>query len=243
MPAAHSPVSLAVAHGILVAAAAAATLAAWAIVGGSTLLLPHHHVVTPLAFVATVLMWLAMVVAMMTPTVLPWILAYATLVTPVSGTRPWRAIAAFTAGYLTVWLGYSAAAAAVQVALARAGLLLGDRVGTALGGAMLIAAGVFQFMPLKSACLAHCRSPLSYFIARWRDGPIGGLRLGLSHGAYCLGCCWLVMLTALAMGVMNLAWMAVLTAVVVLEQVAPGGRWVTRICGAGLLGWGVRLLV
>lgn len=229
---------MAVTRGIVVVAAAVAALAAWALMGSATVLMPHHHVVTPLAVAATVLMWLAMVVAMMTPTVLPWILAYATLVTPVAGARPWRAIAAFTTGYLTVWFGYSLAAAGLQMALARAGLLLGDRVGTALGGALLIAAGAFQFMSLKAACLAHCRSPLSYFIARWLDGPIGGLRLGFSHGAYCLGCCWLVMLTALALGVMNLAWMAVLTVVVMLEQVAPGGVWVGRVCGVGLIAWG-----
>jgi predicted metal-binding membrane protein len=241
MPAPDASVTLAVTRGILVTAATAATLAAWALVGGSTLLMPHQHTAAP-AFAAALLMWLAMVVAMMTPTVLPWILAYATLVTPADGTRPWQAIAAFATGYLTVWFGYSVTAAALQMTLARTGLLLGDRLGAALGGTVLIAAGVFQVMPLKAACLAHCRSPLSYFIARWRDGPIGGLRLGLSHGAYCLGCCWLVMLTALAMGVMNLAWMAVLTAVVVLEQVAPGGLWVGRVCGAGLLGWGVWLI-
>jgi predicted metal-binding membrane protein len=103
---------------------------------------------------------------------------------------------------------------------------------------VLIAAGAFQFMPLKGACLAHCRSPLGYFIARWQDGPIGGFRLGLSHGAYCLGCCWLVMLTALAMGVMNLAWMAVLTMIVALEQVAPGGIWLGRGFGVLLIAWG-----
>ncbi len=209
---------------------------------GMALLAPHPHAATPRLVTAAVAMWLAMVVAMMTPTVLPWILAYATLVTPVAGTRPWRAIAAFTAGYLLVWLAYSVAAATLQVALARAGLLLGDRLTPTLGGVVLVAAGAFQFMPLKGACLAHCRNPLSYFIARWQDGPIGGLRLGLAHGAYCLGCCWLVMLTAMAMGVMNLAWMAVLTVVVALEQLAPGGVWVSRGCGVGLLAWGASLL-
>ena len=158
-------------------------------------------------------------------------MAYATLVTPVKGARPWRATGVFTAGYLIVWLAYSVVAALLQVTLARAGLLLDDRLATALGGVVLVVAGAFQFMPLKGACLAHCRSPLSYFIAHWKDGPIGGLRLGLAHGAYCLGCCWLVMLTALAMGVMNLTWMALLTLIVVVEQVAPGGMWVGRMCG------------
>ena len=107
---------------------------------------------------------------------------------------------------------------------------------------MLVSAGAFQFVPLKGACLAHCRNPLSYFLARWNNGPIGGFRLGVSHGAYCLGCCWLLMLTALAMGVMNLAWMAVLTVVVALEQVAPAGVWVGRAFGVVLIAWGAWLL-
>jgi len=243
MDAQEPPVTFAVARGIVVSAAAAATIAAWALMGSSTLLTPHRHAVAAPAFAAAASMWLLMVVAMMTPTVLPWILAYATLVTPVKGARPWRATGAFTAGYLIVWLAYSVVAALLQVTLARAGLLLDDRLATALGGVVLVVAGAFQFMPLKGACLAHCRSPLSYFIAHWKDGPIGGLRLGLAHGAYCLGCCWLVMLTALAMGVMNLAWMALLTLILVVEQVAPGGLWVGRMCGAGLAAWGVSLLV
>ncbi len=238
---AEPDVTGAVTRAVLVSAAVVTTLAAWTALAGTALFTPHHHAATVPAFAAAVVMWLAMVVAMMTPTVMPWILAYATLVTPAGGPRSWRAIGAFTAGYAVVWLGYSVLAAALQTTLARAGLLVSDQVGARLGGAVLVAAGVFQFLPLKGACLAHCRSPLGYFVARWRDGPIGGLRLGLAHGLYCLGCCWLVMLTALAMGVMNLAWMAVVTAVVVLEQVAPAGPLVARLCGVGLIGWGVWL--
>ena len=232
----------AVTRAVLVAAAATGWLAAWAVFAGTTLLMPHRHEPSAPAFLAATTMWLTMVVAMMMPTVLPWITAYAELVTPPGNGPSWRAIGAFTAGYLVVWALYALAAAALQMALMRIGLLAGDRIGPALGGVVLLAAGAFQFAPLKGACLAHCRNPLSYFLARWHNGPIGGLRLGLSHGAYCLGCCWLVMLTALAMGVMNLTWMAVLTAVVALEQLAPAGVRLGRGFGVALLTWGAWLL-
>lgn len=237
------PSTAAVTRGVLVAAAILATLAAWAALAGASLFTPHHHGSALPAFAAGVAMWLLMVVAMMTPTVLPWIAAYATLVAPTSGTRSWRDLGAFTGGYFAVWLVYSVGAAVLQMGLARAQLLMGDRVGTALGALVLVAAGAFQFAPLKGACLAHCRSPLSYLLARWQNGPMGGFRLGVSHGGYCLGCCWLVMLTALALGVMNLAWMAVLTVMVATEQVAPAGIWMGRVFGVLLIAWGAWLLV
>ena len=226
---------------MLVAAAVMAMLVAWTVLGGAALLTPHHDGASSQAFLGAVAMWLTMAVAMMTPTVLPWIAAYVTLVAPPGGGTPWQAVGTFAAGYFAVWFLYSAGAAALQIGLSQAGLLMGDRVGTTLGALVLVAAGAFQFVPLKSACLAHCRSPLSYFIARWKDGPIGGFRLGVSHGAYCLGCCWLVMLTALVMGVMNLAWMAVLTVMVALEQLAPGGMRMARVCGVLLALWGAWL--
>jgi predicted metal-binding membrane protein len=236
------PSTAAVTRGVLVAAAILAALAAWAALAGAAFFTPHRHGSTASLFLATVVMWLSMAVAMMTPTVLPWIAAYARLVAPSDKTTAWRAIGAFTGGYFAVWLVYSMVAATLQMGLARAGLLMGDRVGAVLGGSVLVAAGAFQFAPLKGACLAHCRNPLTYFLARWHDGPLGGFRLGVSHGAFCLGCCWLVMLTALAMGVMNLAWMAVLTVVMALEQTAPAGVWVGRACGLLLVAWGGWLL-
>jgi predicted metal-binding membrane protein len=110
-------------------------------------------------------------------------------------------------------------------------------------GAVLVASGVSQFVPLRQACLSHCRNPLTYFLARWRDGPAGGFRMGAVHGAFCLGCCWMIMLSGFALGVMNLAWMAVLTAMVCLEQLAPNGVWLGRAFGAGLAVWGLVLLM
>lgn len=231
-----------VVRGGLTAAAIVAIGSAWAAVAGADFLTPHLHTTGAGAFPPAVAMWQAMCVAMMTPTVVPWIAAYARLVAPAGGAPAWRASAAFTGGYFAVWLGYSSLAAALQVALAAAGRLAGDRVGTGIAGLVLVSAGAFQFVPIKDACLAHCRNPLSYFLARWNNGPVGGFRLGVSHGAYCLGCCWLLMLTALALGVMNLAWMGALTVVVALEQLAPWGVWVGRAFGLGLVAWGAWLL-
>lgn len=200
------------------------------------------HAASPATFGVAVVIWQAMIVGMMTPTVLPWVAAYGRLVAPPPSTGTWRSSVPFVAGYFTIWLAYSVVAASLQVALASTGLLHADVLGARFGGLVLIAAGAFQFAPLKTACLAHCRNPLSYFLAHWKHGPIGGFRLGLAHGAYCVGCCWLLMLTGFAVGVMNLAWMAVLTLVVVLEQVVPWGKSFGRVAGAGLLVWGTWVL-
>lgn len=190
-------------------------------------------------FVAAVAMWQVMVVVMMTPTVLPWLRAYSTLIGPGPAARSLTASMPFAAGYFLVWLGYGMAMAGLQTALGSAGLLVGDRLIPVGGALLLIGAGAFQFAPLKAACLTHCRNPLTYFLTRWKDGPVGGVRLGVAHGAYCLGCCWALMLTALALGAMDTRWMAVLTVLVVLEQRAPGGVWLGRGFGVALVGWGL----
>lgn len=232
---------------ILSGCAAIATLAAWQWLAGAPLAQPHHQPGGTHSFLYTVAMWQVMVVAMMTPTVLPWITAFARISAPgpLTSAGAWAPgpTLAFTSGYFIVWLGYSTAAAWLQLAVQQAGWMTGDRLMTGLAGIVLVASGVSQFLPLKQACLSHCRNPLTYFLANWRNGPIGGLRMGVVHGAYCLGCCWLVMLSGFALGVMNLAWMAVLTVVLCLEQIAPGGAWLGRAFGAGLVVWGLRLLM
>jgi predicted metal-binding membrane protein len=232
---------------VLATCAAVATLAAWRWLAGAALIVPSHHQAGAREVVHAVVMWQVMVIAMMTPTVLPWITAFARLSTPGPLTRAgaWAPgpTLAFTSGYFIVWLAYSVAAAALQLLAQRSGWMSGGRLTTSLAGIVLIASGVSQYLPLKRACLSHCRNPLTYFLAHWRNGPIGGLRMGVVHGAYCLGCCWLVMLSGFALGVMNLAWMAVLTVVLCLEQLAPAGAWLGRVFGAGLVLWGLRLLM
>jgi predicted metal-binding membrane protein len=111
-----------------------------------------------------------------------------------------------------------------------------------LGGLLFIAAGLYQLTPLKQACLAVCRSPFDFVVNHWRDGAVGALRMGLSHGLYCLGCCWILMALLFVGGVMNLLWVAVLAAVVLIEKLFPLGFWMARISGVLLAAYGIGLL-
>jgi predicted metal-binding membrane protein len=104
---------------------------------------------------------------------------------------------------------------------------------------VLVAAGVYQFTPLKDACLGQCRSPLAFLLNRWRAASAGALRMGLEHGAFCTGCCWLLMAILFVVGVMNVAWIVALTLYVLIEKIAPPNRWLARATGAVLIGWGV----
>ena len=235
---------------LLCAAAAVATLVSWLWLGAaagahdhSATLRPHASGGGAGAFWIAVLMWQVMTVAMMMPTFLRWLLVFADLA-PDGSRRSARLarVARLTGGYMAAWLVYSLAAASVQRILERAGWLREGRVATLAGGALLVLAGAFQLAPVKRACLSHCRNPLSFFLARWRGGPGGGFRLGAVHGAYCVGCCWLLMATGFAMGVMNVAWMAVLTLVVVAEQVLPRGERVAGALGLAMAGWGIALV-
>ncbi len=237
---------------VVVAAAAAMSGLAWLWLAGATnamegrpaMLAPHHHVHDAPSFILVVAMWQAMMIAMMTPAVLRWVLTFATLTSGHGRSARAGTLAAFAAGYFAVWLAYSIAAAAIQDLAAR--LAMGDAmigVAAPLGGAILLAAGLLQFAPFKQACLKHCRNPLGYLLARWHDGPPRPFHVGVAHGAYCVGCCWALMATAFAAGVMNLAWMAVLTVAMAVEQIAPGGDRAGRAVGVALAAWGVVLIV
>ena len=201
------------------------------------------------SFPFAALMWFGMMAVMMLPVSVPWVRVLISLSDEGGrGSRPaaggavagrWaraRSGALFLAGYLSVWLFFSLAAAAVQLATAAVVPLGRD---TPIAGILLVSAGLYQLSPVKAACLRHCRNPLTYFLTRWRDGPRGALGMGWGHGLYCLGCCWALMALALVLGVMNLLWMAVLAAVVFIENVAPGGAVIGRVAGVGLVVWGV----
>jgi predicted metal-binding membrane protein len=226
---------------VLVAATVVATLAAWIWLAGGGLVHPHAPSVTPGAFWAAVVMWQAMMVAMMTPTVMPWVLAYGRLAGDGPAQQTLLAPLVFAGGYFAIWLTYSVAAAGLQMALLGAGVLGDGGPAPALAGVVLLAAGAFQFAPARQACLTHCRNPLSYLLSRWKGGPPAAFGLGVRHGAYCVGCCWMLMLTGFAVGLMNLAWMATLTLVMSLEQAAPRGLLVGRVFGVVLMIWGARL--
>lgn len=142
--------------------------------------------------------------------------------------------------YVVVWAGFSIVAAGANWALHQGGLMTGMS-GAALpliAGLLLVAAGMFQWTPLKNACLTRCRSPLAFLMTEWRDGRRGALVMGVRHGVYCVLCCWALMSLLFVLGVMNLVWIAVLTAIVLMEKVAPGGIWISRGLGVLLIGWG-----
>jgi predicted metal-binding membrane protein len=191
------------------------------------------------------LMWAAMMVGMMVPSASPMILLFATINRKRAGAGDVSVpTTVFLAGYLAVWTGFSLAAALGQWAL-QAVALLSPATMTAtpvVGGLLLLAAGAYQFTPLKNACLAQCQSPLSFILTSWREGARGAFTMGLRHGAFCVGCCWALMVLLFVAGVMNLAWVAAIAAFVLVEKLAPGGRVVSRVAGVVLLAWGAWVL-
>lgn len=183
-------------------------------------------------------MWMIMSAAMMLPTALPALATYDDLSHSTAQTSPFLLIA----GYLAVWAGFSVLAAAVQLALVAADLVspFGDSRSTVLSAALLALAGIYQFSPVKDACLSKCRQPLTFFITYWDEGP---WRNGLRLGAVCLGCCWALMLLAFVGGVMNLAFMGLATLIMVFEKLPRLGAPLTRPLGAILLLGALGLLV
>lgn len=203
---------------------------------------------SPMLFLVVAAMWWTMMIAMMTPSAAPTILLFARvhrhaqrsgqLATPAP-------TAAFAAGYLMVWLGFSLAATGLQYALEAGGLLAMMGMGSRsrwLSAGVLMAAGLYQFSPLKDACLSACRSPADFLSRWWRPGAAGAFALGLRHGAVCLGCCWILMALLFVGGVMNLAWIAGLTVLVMAEKWLAPGRAVARVVGALLVLWGLATL-
>ena len=198
-----------------------------------------------LDFALMLLMWTVMMVAMMVPSASPMILNFAT----VQRGRLEKGDAVvptglFLTGYAIVWSAFSLAATLAQWGLHQGALLSPMMVSTSplLGGALLIAAGAFQWSGLKHTCLSKCRSPLSFLLTEWRDGRGGALVMGLRHGVFCTGCCWALMALLFVGGVMNLLWVAAIAAFVLIEKIAPPGWHVARIAGLGLIAWGGWLL-
>jgi len=181
------------------------------------------------------LMWAVMMVAMMTPSAAPMILLFAAIIRKRRGrTGQAASSAAFAAGYLAVWIGFSALATRLQWALEQAALLSPMMVSTSpyLGGGLLVAAGIYQWTPLKHACLQNCRAPAEFLSRSWRNGTGGAVAMGIHHGAYCVGCCWILMGLLFVGGVMNLLWVAAIAVFVLLEKVLPFGVLGGRVTGA-----------
>lgn len=191
-------------------------------------------------------MWSVMMAAMMLPSATPMILLYGAIARGRHARGQHAAASAvFVLGYVALWAVFSVGATALQFVLERAALLSSMMQATSitLAGGLLIAAGVYQWTPLKQACLQRCRSPLDFVLTHWREGAGGAFIMGARHGLYCVGCCWMLMLLLFVGGVMNLAWIAAIALFVLVEKLAPAGHWIGRAAGAGLIGWGIAVLL
>jgi predicted metal-binding membrane protein len=191
-------------------------------------------------------MWSVMMVAMMTPSATPMILMFSAMNRRRAEHQgPVVRTGLFILGYLTAWLAYSAAAAVAQWVLHGLAVLSTAMVSTSpyLGGGLLLAAGVFQWTPLKRACLTACRSPMGFLMTEWREGRAGALIMGCRHGVYCVGCCWVLMALLFVAGVMNLLWVAAIAAFVLVEKVVPAGERVGQAAGVILTLAGVAMIV
>lgn len=190
--------------------------------------------------------WLVMMVAMMFPSAAPMVLLYATVA---QGMRHQEQPAGptwlFVAGYLLVWGAFGVGVFALMQAVQALAALVPALYAAApyISAAALVAAGIYQLTPLKDFCLSHCRSPLDFVLHHWRAGRFGALRMGLAHGAYCTGCCWGLMAALVVLGLMNVSWMAAVSAVIFVEKVLPFRRISTPVIGAALALAGLALAV
>jgi predicted metal-binding membrane protein len=183
-------------------------------------------------------MWAVMMVAMMVPTAVPMTLLYAAVARKAAAQdNPLAPTFVFVAGYIAMWAIFSVVATVAQRALDQAALLSPMMVSRSawLGATLLIAAGVYQFTPVKNACLKNCRAPAHFLSRYWRNGRLGALRMGLRLGAYCLGCCWVLMGLLFVGGVMNLLWIAAIAAFVLAEKTIPFGAAGGRFAGIAMI--------
>jgi predicted metal-binding membrane protein len=204
---------------------------------------------TPFYWLIAFFMWATMMVAMMLPSASPMVLLYARVARQAE--RQGRmanasaAIAAFASSYLGLWILFSLLATALQWGLEHAGTMsamMNARVAPLAGG-LLIAAGLYQLTPIKAACLKHCRGPAQFIAAHWRPGATGAWRMGIIHGAYCIGCCAMLMLLLFVGGVMNLVWIAGLSLFVAVEKLAPFGAHAAKAIAALLVLGGALLML
>lgn len=216
---------------------------------GQALPVTHEHAAvssgmarpwTAAQWLGALLMWLIMTVAMMLPTAAPAILSFADAGAETKVRATLRRTSAFVLGYLFVWWSFAVFATGLQWLLSISVRRLPATTGmaTALTGCLLVLAGLYQFSSLKRRCLAHCHGPLGYFRSHWRAGGLGAHQPGLRHGLHCLGCCWALMLLMLLGGAMSVGWTAALAGLMLAEKALPGGLYLGRAAGLGLIGWG-----
>jgi predicted metal-binding membrane protein len=215
---------------------------------GMGMMIPADAPWSAVEFAFVFAMWAVMMVGMMSPSAAPMILMYARVGRQgkIAG-KPFAATGWFAAGYFLAWAGFALAATLVQWVLERAALL-DARMASAnnlLGAVVLIAAGIYQWTPIKYACLSHCQTPFRFLMSHggFRSDVPGCLYLGLLHGTYCVGCCWVLMALLFVAGVMNVLWIALLALLVLLEKLTPWGRWIARIAGAVFIAAGVWMVL
>ena len=197
------------------------------------------------SFAAAAAMWAAMMVAMMLPSAMPMIMVFSA----VNRKRADRSTAIvpswiFATGYLIVWLSFSLLAAGTQIVLHSLALLTPELaiVNPVISGAVLVAAGIYQFTRVKNVCLKNCQTPMDFLAVNWREGRLGALLTGIKHGIYCLGCCWFLMVLLFVAGVMNILWIAVITGFVLVEKLVPI-QWIRHAIGLLLISLGIFLFI
>jgi predicted metal-binding membrane protein len=190
--------------------------------------------------------WVTMMAAMMLPSVAPMVLLFARVSTQ-SARRGRRSVPTwvFVSSYLAVWALYGLLAYGLfrSVRTLNLGFLAWDRSGPYAVGVAVVAAGVYELTPLKSVCLRHCRTPIHFILGGWREGWLGAIRMGSEHGAYCVGCCWGLMVVLFALGVMSLFWMVLVAAVIFAQKILPGGERATRAIAVALVALGIWVAV
>jgi predicted metal-binding membrane protein len=194
--------------------------------------------------VVVLAMWWVMMVAMMVPGAAPMVLLFAAVSRKQrEAGDPYVPTAVFLSGYLAIWGLFSVAATGAQWGLEAAGFspMMAGTGGT-LGGIVLIGAGLYQVTPLKQACLSHCRGPIAFLTRHWRPGRAGAWRMGLEHGGYCLGCCWVLMALLFVGGIMNVLWIGGLALYVLFEKIVPAGHWLAYAAGAALIVGGTAMI-
>src|SRR6516162_3166814 len=200
---------------------------------GMGLMAPANAAWKPIEFAFVFAMWAVMMVGMMAPSAAPMILMYARVGRQaLTAGKPFAATGWFAGGYFLAWTGFALVATFLQWLLEREALLDPEMASASnvLGGVVLIVAGVYQWTPFKDVCLAQCQSPLQFLMRHggFRNHVSGCLLLGLQHGAYCIGCCWVLMALLFVGGVMNVLWIAALAVLVLFEKLTPIGRWIAR---------------
>ena len=190
---------------------------------------------------------MAMMLAMMIPSTYPWVTAFSSMSKPKNDgsiERVW--VLLFVLGYVTIWSGFSLSLMFSHFQLDSFLLRIStNEIGPTPWAApwILVGVGTYQLTPIKNACLKHCRTPLHYFLTKWKNGPRGAFRMGVSHGLFCLGCCWALMLAMFVLGLMSLVWMILFTLIVSIENLLPQGELFAKFVGVGMAGWGITLIL